>query len=542
MSEVNRTYESWRSPRRLRNALKLGACGLFLAGAVGPFSFTHQSTTTEIAASEVTISPALDSTVYVNSGPIAEMRMPIDSLIGAKIDIGTTTVEATGMVGDIVDTLAATYGGIAVNPDAELQKATDVIKTQAEIALLTAGGAALLPTAGFLLIGSRRRQELAELMHRNHASAIGGLALCLTAVVGAVQTASMPAPATADWVPIQTIIPTVSLPPELNAVEVKANAMTAVTRGLVEGAVETYDKAKPFYEDLEVSASNVEFREPELGEKVALVLSDRHDNTNMDPVLRATADASGAAMVFTLGDDTSAGKEWEAFSLRSLNEEFKDMTRFAVGGNHDNGPFVIKTLEELGFVTPNGELQTIEGITIAAANDPRKSDYTPEKSEGEIPYSQATTELGDLACSQEGGVNLVLAHSASMGQEALEHGCADLVIGGHTHVYAKPEPTVGENARIGYSVTNGTSGGAVFSFALGTSLRREAGALVVTFDQDGSPVGVQPVHYLPNGLVYASEFIPLSLLASESGEGASLDEGRQPAHKGAGAISQQQRP
>ena len=230
----------------------------------------------------------------------------------------------------------------------------------------------------------------------------------------------------------------------------------------------------------------------------------------MDPVLRATADVGQASFVATLGDDTSSGKSWEAFSLRSFTTNFKDMTRIAVGGNHDNGEFVIDHLDETGSITPNGELQEIEGITIAMRNDPRKSDFTPEKREGELSYSEATEKLTDLACSADEKVDLVLTHSASMGREALARGCAELVIGGHLHSYSAPELVIADNGETGYTVTNGTSGGAVFSFALGTGLKREANAILATFDSEGSPVGIQNIRYMPNGTVLVDEFVELT--------------------------------
>ena len=77
---------------------------------------------------------------------------------------------------------------------------------------------------------------------------------------------------------------------------------------------------------------------------MVLLVSDRHDNIGMDAVARAVADRAGAEAVFDAGDDTSTGSTWEAFSLDSLDAAFDDDpyddARWAVTGNHDNGPFV----------------------------------------------------------------------------------------------------------------------------------------------------------------------------------------------------------
>ena len=79
-----------------------------------------------------------------------------------------------------------------------------------------------------------------------------------------------------------------------------------------------------------------------------------------------------------------------------------------------------------------------------------------------------------------------------MGDEALARGCADLVVGGHLHVQGGPTAVVGENDAVGYSYTNGTTGGAAYAIAVGAAIRRPAGITLLTY-RDGRPVGVQAV-------------------------------------------------
>ncbi len=56
-----------------------------------------------------------------------------------------------------------------------------------------------------------------------------------------------------------------------------------------------------------------------------------------------------------------------------------------------------------------------------------------------------------------------------MGDEALERGCADLVVGGHLHVQSGPTAVAGENGAVGYSYTTGTTGGAAYAIAVGAA-------------------------------------------------------------------------
>lgn len=507
MSEVLKPTKQFETGHRVRQALGLGAAGLLLGGTTGAIWFTHHEAHTEIAATEVGITPNFDGMVHIKPGAIPEMRMPTDSFIGIDVSVGNTTIPGDGMTSDITSRIAATYGGVATNPDAEIEQVREIVKKQAMTAGMIGGAVALLPTALYTLAGERRRQELTE----KGAIAMGGVAVCLVAGIGTTITGETPQPTSDTWVPLSDVVSAASAISELDTMEIRSNAMTGLTRQLIAGAVKTYEKSKPFYQELERTAedSSAEFRQPLEGEKVVFVISDRHDNIAMDPVLAASARAAHAEIVANLGDDTSSGKSWEAFSLRSFNKNFDDFTRIALGGNHDNGTFVIDYLADSGAITPNGEIQTVDGITIAMENDPRKSDYTPEKREGEIPYGVVANKLADLACSSDGGVDVVLVHSASMGQPALDRGCTDLVIGGHLHSYGAPEKVVGDDGHVGYTVTNGTSGGAFFSFALGTSLKREANALAVTFSDDGRPVGTQNVRYFPGGKMVVEDYMPL---------------------------------
>ena len=54
----------------------------------------------------------------------------------------------------------------------------------------------------------------------------------------------------------------------------------------------------------------------------------------------------------------------------------------------------------------------------------------------------------------------MLVHDASLGDEALQRGCVDLVLGGHLHSQVGPEPVSGLDGQVGYRYVNGTTGGA----------------------------------------------------------------------------------
>ncbi len=74
----------------------------------------------------------------------------------------------------------------------------------------------------------------------------------------------------------------------------------------------------------------------------------------------------------------------------------------------------------------------------------------------------------------------------------------------------RPDRVVGENGKVGYTYTNGTTGGAAYALAIGSKLRRDAMFTFVTY-RDGRPVGIQPITVGTRGNPTAAAYIPLDL-------------------------------
>jgi hypothetical protein len=239
-------------------------------------------------------------------------------------------------------------------------------------------------------------------------------------------------------------------------------------------------------------------------------------------VARAVADQGSATFLLDAGDDTSTGGSWEAFSLESLDEAFADFDeRFAIAGNHDNGDFVTEQAAKLGFTTLAGEVVDGPGdMRLLGVSDPRSSGLGSWRDERGISFGEQEERLADLACEHdEDGdrVNTLLVHDANSGRAALNRGCVDLVLAGHLHEQVGPTRTVGENGKVGYSYTNGTTGGAAYAVAIGSKLRRDAQVTLVTW-REGVPVGVQPVTIRTTGDFQVGEYVPLSPSGEDSVE------------------------
>ncbi len=317
------------------------------------------------------------------------------------------------------------------------------------------------------------------------------------------------------WQPLAEAIPDVPLPDEAKPLQIESGLVTTGTRRLVESAVDSYQRSTAFYGRLVDASDDLagQLHQPDGDEVVGLLVSDRHDNIGMDPVARAIADQGGATFLLDAGDDTSTGGSWESFSLESLDAAFDDYDdRVSIAGNHDNGDFVSQQARRLGFTTLEGKVvDGPAGMRLLGVNDPRSSGLGTWRDERGISFEDQEQRLADLACRHDADgdrVSTLLVHDANSGRQALNEGCVDLVLAGHLHEQVGPSATTGRNGKVGYSYTNGTTGGAAYALAIGSKIKRDAEVTLVTY-ADGVPVGLQPVTVTTLGDFRVGDYVTL---------------------------------
>lgn len=450
--------------------------------------FLGNSRTTTLASHDAVVRPTLTGTAVVHTGPVLpDLRIDSGSRIGVDIRLGKTDAPST-------DALLRRYAAIAAQPDGPQQKMNHVIVDMAVDAALRGAILGVVPILVWALIGPARRRQLLGRVRTPQGAGAGALVLLVG--VGLWQPWAPredTVEAGQDWMPLATFLgPEIPLPDEVAGVEVRGDVTTASTRRLIESAVDAYDKSRTFSAEVAAAAGDLPLRQPEEGDTVVVLVSDRHDNISMDVVARAVGDRAGATGLLDAGDDTSTGKTWEAFSLDSVDAAFDDVDRWGVAGNHDHGSFVSGYLADLGWTTLDGEVVGGPGgSTILGVNDPRSSGLGSWRDETGLSFEEVGTRLADAACDSDERVGTVLVHDAALAKEVLERGCADLVLAGHLHVQSGPTRIVGANGQAGYTYTTGTAGGAAYAFALGKP-RRDAEITLVTY-HDGRPAGIQPV-------------------------------------------------
>lgn len=503
-SDERRTW--WRWLLTWRTVVLIGGW-LLLSALAASWLFLHSSRTVVVAGHDAVVSPTLDGTAVLRTGPVLpDLRTDSGGLIGIDIYLGKTESTIT------TDGLIERYALIAANPESQVDKLAAALTDMALAAALRGLVVGAIPVGLWLLVGAERRRVLGRRVRTREAAVVG------VALVVAVVTVWQPwdraeedtTTDAADWRPLQDFLgPSVPVPSEASGIEVRGDSTTLQTRRLVESVVDTYDKSKRFYGQAATAAEELELRRPGDGEVTVLFVSDRHDNIGMDPVARVVGERAGATGVFGGGDDTSTGKPFEAFSLDSMTDSLGDLGElWAVTGNHDSGTFVGDYLADRGWTMLNGEVVPGPGGgSLLGIPDPRSSGLGSWVDSPGVTKEDAAAELADIACDA-GGVDTLLVHDATFGAEALRRGCVTLVVGGHAHNVSGPTEVTGENGEVGWTFTNGTTGGAAYAVAVGSKLRRPADMTVLTY-REGVPVGLQNVTLGTNGRFVVHDYVEL---------------------------------
>lgn len=515
------------------HVLALLGAWLGISVLAGLALFLGSSREVTLASHDAVVQPTLSRQVVVRTGPVLpDLRIASDAPLGVDIRLGKTDAPST-------EELVDRYAVIASSPEGAQARVREAVLDMAGRAALRGAAVGAVPVLFWVLVGASRRRELLRAVpSRRGLVAVGAVAAVGLAWWQPWTPSDERVEDARDWVPLAEFLgPDVPLPEELDGVEVRGDVTTNQTRRLIESAVDTYEKSRGFYAEAAADALELELREPEEGETVAVLVSDRHDNIGMDAVARAVGDRVGATAVLNGGDDTSTGATWEAFSLDSVTAAFDGYDRFGVAGNHDNGEFVADYLADHGWQMLDGEVvEGPGGGTLLGVADPRSSGLGSWRDETGLSFEEVGARLADVACEaaeEDGPVGTLLVHDVNLASEALTRGCADLAVGGHLHVEAGPDPVVGPEGQVGYRYTTGTAGGAAYAFALGSKPRREAQVTLLTY-RDGRPVGVQGVFLQTNGRWEVGEYVEL-VRPDTPGDGSG-EQGGQPGEEPGGPV------
>jgi predicted phosphodiesterase len=484
--------------------------------AVGLAGFTADSERVAIGAHVAEVSPTFDGHATLDLGavlPRFRMGMDLPMQLGVNIDVQETDAQN---LTDLLNRDAL----IASQPDGEIHRIREVIQELAVDNALAGAGVgllvAVLVATVWGILGARRRELLARVRsaeYRDRHRGVVVLAAVLVAIASIFGPGRMRAPEAmpTQWRPLAELLPEVSFDDRLADVEVASGFSTTGGIDLIRTAVQTYERSTEFYGRLRERVSRVDgrIRPAGEGETVALLLSDRHDNIAIDPFAAEVAKVADAKVLIDAGDDTSSGRSWEAFSINSLAQHFRDLKVVAVAGNHDGGGFVENAMKQHDFTVLDSKPVEVEGIRFLGDSDPTRTGLGSADTPGDETVGEQSERLADVACEQKADKRIatLVVHDPASGAQTAARGCATLVVSGHLHRQVGPDTAmVGDRSVTTF--TNGTTGGAAYAFALGYTLRRPAEVTLVTY-LDGEPVGLQTVVAELTGEITVGTYRPI---------------------------------
>jgi predicted phosphodiesterase len=506
--------------RKIAVGLALLGIGVLTGLPVATSTFIHSERHLTIGAHQAVVSPRLDAHATLDFGPLLPAaRVPVDTPLDVGVDIRLGDSDAVGL-----EELLQRDAAIAASPEGEIREVTSAVTDMAAEAALRGVGVAVLTITVVVLawraVGADRRRRLRREVVQPSRGQVAGAVATVVVVVGALVLVTLPerqdgAP-TQTWTPVREVFPELPADPVLDRLQLAEGSATTSSRALVEGALYLYQDSVSFYGALEEQAQQVRVRQPEDGETTAVVVTDRHDNIAMDPVARRIADQAQARLMIDLGDDTSQGGAWETFSINSLARAFKGFDVVAIGGNHDSRR-TTRDQAKAGFTVLDGTPVEVGGVRFLGDTDPRGTTltgYTEDARTRDTALADQDEQLTQAACeADERGerVGVLAVHSWASGRQVAASGCVDLVLTGHLHYQVGPRAIAGPDGRTTTRLTTGTTGGAVLPIALGSSLRRDAQVTLVTFDDEGTPVGLQVVTFTPAGVIDVGDYTELPL-------------------------------
>jgi hypothetical protein len=468
---------------------------------VGLLGFANDSERVTIGAHAAEVSPTFDGHATLDLGAVLpRLRLKTDLPAGLGVNLDVQETDADNLT-DLLNRDAL----IASQPDGEIARIRRVIREMAVDNAVAGAGSGLLVAVvvatAWAMVGPRRRRELFVALHssekRVQHRAVVVLVAMLVTIASIFGPGRMRAPEIepTTWKPLPSLLPEVSFDERLKDVEVAAGFSTTGGVGVIRTAVQTYERSTQFYGQVLEKVSRVGGRihQAAEGETIALMVSDRHDNIGMDPIVAEIGKVAGVKVLIDAGDDSSSGQTWEGFSINSLAQHFKDVKVVSVAGNHDAGGYIESEMRRHKFTVLDSKPVDVEGIRFLGDSDPTRTGLGSADTPGDETTAEQSKRLADVACDQpeDKPISTMVVHDPASYQDTATRGCASLLLSGHLHRQVGPDTKVLQGRAV-TTYTNGTTGGAAYAFALGYTLRRPGEVTLITYEQ-GKPIGMQTV-------------------------------------------------
>jgi predicted phosphodiesterase len=533
-------WSRWRSRARDRTGragVRLGrltGLGLLALGAAVVFGVTTASTQLSVGPHEARYDVTTDDTITLDLGPLGTLQLdsPLPLTLGARVTVQEIPADVRAV--DPARTVEALgndlqgYVQFFTAPQATIADAARALVLDAA-ARSSLALAALVAVAvlGRALLGAPRRAELAGVFAPRRRRLVGAGLLTLLVAVTAVSSLNpserRPTGRAASSVFAGTALEGARITGRLAGVidtyggEVvnayrentkfyagAGDALAAAWKARAAGT-RARDAARKLVLTRPLDGSTPTPAPAAAAPVVLLVLSDLHCNVGMAPLIGSLAKLSGADVLLDAGDTTIDGTAVEQSCVSNLARAVpKGIPIVASNGNHDSSETAAQE-RRAGITVLDGTVVTVAGVRILGDDDPDQTRIGSGTSlVGRETAAQEGERLAKTACGS-GKVDLLLIHTPSVGDAALQSGCVPIQVSGHLHVRVGPV-AFGQGLRYASASTAGAAPGQP---TVGP-LRGTAELTVLRFDPDTRRlIDYQLVQVRPDGSASVSYRLPV---------------------------------
>ncbi|MHB1489773.1 MAG: metallophosphoesterase family protein [Cellulomonas sp.] len=440
------------------------------------FGVTTASADLSLGPHEATYQVTTDSTVTVDLGPLGTLAIdsPLPLFLGARVIVheipSSVTQVGSARTLEALGSDLQSYPQFFARPQATVEAAARALVVDALWRSAMAFTALL--TAWFALgalIGRARRTELARTAsaHRRQLAAGGAVAL----LVLAAGTASGVTRSRSDVDATPTSV--------FDGTPLQGARVTGRLGGVIDTygsyAVAAYRQNEAFYagadramvaawaaraqEIADTHGDSPAVKAPAKDAPVVmLVVSDLHCNVGMAPLIHDAATLSGANIILNAGDSTMDGTAVEKYCIDTFASAApKDVPTVVSGGNHDSEETAAQE-RAAGMVVLSGDVVTVKGVRILGDSDPNATRVGAGTSAVSESSAQEGKRLADVACADKDRVDVLLIHTPTVGNQALDRGCVPAQVSGHLHTRYGPLQ-VGDGIRYISASTAGAVSG-----------------------------------------------------------------------------------
>jgi predicted MPP superfamily phosphohydrolase len=244
-----------------------------------------------------------------------------------------------------------------------------------------------------------------------------------------------------------------------------------------------------------------------------LWISDNHCNTGMSQVAGQFARTLNAPFILDTGDATLGGTAAEKPCLSVLPQQAGDTPIVMALGNHDDAAITAAQARSLQYIVLDGKPTLVKGYTIIGEPDVMRSPLNiPFHQVGDVTREEQGARVARASC-EAGGVDIMALHEPETVAAATATACAKFIGSGHMHRVIPPKAYSNALGTSGFTMTNGTSGGAAESkVTVGSRLGKDATLTVLIFDKTThDPLGVRVITIKPDKQVIVGDIQPLQL-------------------------------